>query len=484
VYRFSATTNIGATVLTLLLATWGCGGGDITLPVDPGAPSAIVPFGGDDQSGIAGAPLPDSIVVKVTDVDGNPLSGQRVVFVLADESPGALVTPNEAMTGADGTAAARWVLGEASGTQRVVARLVSDQAPAALEARFTASATLPPAGADRLVLRVQPSSSATAGSAFDRQPVIQIRDATGNDVARAGVSVTAALASGDGLLAGTTTRVSDSDGTVEFTDLRIDGATGPHLLIFAADGSTSVTADPIEVQAAPAPPAPAPPTPAPPAPPPPPAGPPTARDDSYDTIEGSDHTLQVSAANGVLRNDADPEGGPLTASMATGPSHGKVTLRSDGSFSYTPESGFFGDDSFIYRARNGAGKSSTASVTIDVAPVNDSPRFRDKGDQSVEQSSGPREVQRWATDITPGADNEAGQTLRFEVTNNNPGLFTPGGQPSVTRETATQGTLRFEPAPGQTGSATVTVVLRDDGGTSNGGYDSSEPHTFRITVRR
>ena len=129
------------------------------------------------RRGIAGAPLPDSIVVKVTDADGNPLSGQRVVFVLADESPGALVTPDEAMTGADGTAAARWVLGGASGTQRVVARLVSDQAPAALEARFTASATLPPAGADRLVLRVQPSSSATAGTAFDRQPVIQIRDA-------------------------------------------------------------------------------------------------------------------------------------------------------------------------------------------------------------------------------------------------------------------------------------------------------------------
>jgi Bacterial Ig domain len=474
VYRSSATTGIGATVLTLLLATWGCGGGDITLPVDPGAPSAIVPFGGDDQSGIAGTPLPDSIVVKVTDADGNPLSGQRVVFVLADESPGALVTPNEAMTGADGTAAARWVLGSVSGTQRVVARLVSDQAPSALEARFTASATLPPAGADRLVLRVQPSSSATAGTAFDRQPVIQIRDANGNDVARAGVSVTAALASGDGVLAGTTTRVTDSEGRAEFTELRIDRGTGPHLLIFAADGYTSVTADPIEVQAAPAPPAPA----------PPPAGPPTARDDRYDTIEGSDHTLQVSAANGVLRNDADPEGGPLTASMASGPSHGKVTLRSDGSFSYTPESGFFGDDSFIYRARNGAGKSSTASVTIDVAPVNDSPRFRDKGDQSVKPSSGPREVPRWATDITPGADNEADQTLRFEVTNNNPGLFTPGGQPSVTRETATQGTLRFEPAPGETGSATVTVVLRDDGGTSNGGYDSSEPHTFRITVRR
>jgi hypothetical protein len=379
------------------------------------------------------------------------------------------------MTGPDGTAAARWVLGGVSGTQRVVARLVSDQAPAALEARFTASATLPPAGADRLVLGVQPSSSATAGTAFDRQPVIQIRDADGNDVARAGVSVTAALVSGDGVLAGTTTRVTDANGSAEFGDLRIDGATGPHLLIFAADGYTSVTADPIQVQSAPAPPAP---------PPPPAGGPPTALDDRYGTIEGSNHTLRVNASNGVLRNDVDPGGNPLTASVTRKPSHGKVTLEDDGSFSYTPESGFFGEDRFDYRARNGDGESSTASVTIDVAPVNDSPRFHDKGDQTVNQNSGRREIRHWATDITPGADNEASQTLRFEVTNDNPGLFTSGGQPSVIRESAREGTLIFEPAPAQSGSATVTVVLRDNGGTSNGGRDSSEPHTFRITVRR
>jgi VCBS repeat-containing protein len=185
----------------------------------------------------------------------------------------------------------------------------------------------------------------------------------------------------------------------------------------------------------------------------------------------------------VLRNDVDPDGGALTASMVSQPSHGRVTLRSDGSFNYTPESGFFGDDGFTYRARDEEGKSTTARVTIDVAPVNDSPRFRDGGDQSVQQNSGPREIRRWATDITPGAANEANQTLRFEVTTDNPGLFAPGGRPSVTRESATEGTLRFEPARGQTGSATVTVVLKDNGGTANGGHDSSVPHTFRITVR-
>jgi hypothetical protein len=74
--------------------------------------------------------------------------------------------------------------------------------------------------------------------------------------------------------------------------------------------------------------------------------------------------------------------------------------------------------------------------------------------------------------------------LRFEVTNDNPQLFTVDGQPAVVREEATRGTLTFEPAPGQTGLATVTVVLKDDGGTANGGRDTSDPHSFTITVHQ
>ena len=212
--------------------------------------------------------------------------------------------------------------------------------------------------------------------------------------------------------------------------------------------------------------------------------PPTAMSDRYDTIEGFNHTLTVGASSGVLQNDLDPEGDLLTASMTSEPSHGNATLDPDGSFSYTPEASFFGDDRFTYRARDASGNSNTATVIISVAPVNDPPRFRDRGDESVKQNSGRQEISRWATGISPGADNEANQVLTFEVTNDNPQLFTSDGQPAVTREEKTRGTLTFEPAPGQTGFATVTVVLKDDGGTANGGSDTSVPHTFTITVRQ
>ncbi len=93
--------------------------------------------------------------------------------------------------------------------------------------------------------------------------------------------------------------------------------------------------------------------------------PPIPEDDVYQVEQ--DEVLEVSAANGVLSNDTDPDGDSLTAERLSGPSAGTATLNSDGSFSYTPAPGFFGRDVFIYRAIDALGASSTATVTIDVS---------------------------------------------------------------------------------------------------------------------
>jgi len=211
--------------------------------------------------------------------------------------------------------------------------------------------------------------------------------------------------------------------------------------------------------------------------------PPVAEDDEYDTIEGFNNILQVSADDGVLRNDSDPTGETLTASSPSDPKNGFVTLNPDGSFSYNPVVNFFGDDHFTYRARNEHGKSTLARVTIHVAPVNDAPGFTDGGTPpAVWSGGGPQRVDNWATNISPGAENESDQVLEFQVVeNSNPGLFTSDGQPSVTRNGAqsSEGALTFTPA-GVPGVVTITVVLKDDGGTASGGADTSGPHTFLI----
>jgi VCBS repeat-containing protein len=95
---------------------------------------------------------------------------------------------------------------------------------------------------------------------------------------------------------------------------------------------------------------------------------PVAANDSYATTQD---TPLIVAAPGVLGNDADAEGGPLTAVLATDPVNGTVSLDADGSFTYTPSPGFAGSDSFAYRASDGQAMSGEAMVSITVEPGSD-----------------------------------------------------------------------------------------------------------------
>ncbi len=125
---------------------------------------------------------------------------------------------------------------------------------------------------------------------------------------------------------------------------------------------------------------------------------------------------------------------------------------------------------------NGGVDEFSDTFTITVTPVNDAPSFTKGADQSVLEDAGAQTVAGWATDISAGPADEAGQTLAFTVTNDNNDLFAV--QPAVD---AVSGTLTYKPADDGNGTATVTVTLSDDGGTSNGGVDAFS-ETFTITV--
>lgn len=71
------------------------------------------------------------------------------------------------------------------------------------------------------------------------------------------------------------------------------------------------------------------------------------------------------AAPGVLTADSDPDGDPITAVLVSGPTNGTLTLNSNGSFTYTPNAGFHGKDSFTYNAFDGTNNSfHAATVTL------------------------------------------------------------------------------------------------------------------------
>jgi hypothetical protein len=176
---------------------------------------------------------------------------------------------------------------------------------------------------------------------------------------------------------------------------------------------------------------------------------------------------------------ADPD--PASALTITAPIlPGWLTLTATGngtaSLSGTPGSADVGTHTVVLQVSDGA-NSDEQSFTITVDNVNDIPRFTGGPDQTVLEDAGPQSVNAWATGISAGPPNEASQTLTFLVTGNtNPALF--AAAPAV----APDGRLTYTSAPNANGSATITLELKDNGGTANGGRDTTDPQSFVVTV--
>ncbi len=82
-------------------------------------------------------------------------------------------------------------------------------------------------------------------------------------------------------------------------------------------------------------------------------------------------TLNV-AGSVLTSRMSDPEGDALSVQLASGPSHGVLLLNSDGSFQYSANSGFVGEDTFTIRAFDGQLSSApvTISIVVGLPPVN------------------------------------------------------------------------------------------------------------------
>jgi YVTN family beta-propeller protein len=189
----------------------------------------------------------------------------------------------------------------------------------------------------------------------------------------------------------------------------------------------------------------------------------------------------ITTANHIAVHE-DP-GDRLTAILVSGPSNGSLTLDDDGSFSYTPTADYNGTDSFVYKVNDGSLDSNLATVAITVNAINDAPSFTKGPDQNVVQSAGPQTINGWATNVNPGpptATDEAAQTLAFNTTvTGTTGSLTFSSAPAID---AVTGDLTFTAATGTNGSATIGVTVSDNGGTANGGIDTSAAQQFTITV--
>jgi hypothetical protein len=207
---------------------------------EPTVATDIEMLDGNGQTGVAGQPLADPLVVLVTDASGDPVPDVEVRWTAQG---GGSVSAEVVQTTSDGRATVQRVLGTELGQQTTTA-----SAPGLQGSPVTFVATAEPAGAiGSIVITTNPPVSALNGEVFDPvvQPVVEVRDVAGNPVS--GVQVTVAVASGGGTLEGTTTATTDGNGLAGFGDLGIRG-TGAHSLEFTA-GTVSVTASPVEVSA-------------------------------------------------------------------------------------------------------------------------------------------------------------------------------------------------------------------------------------------
>jgi Bacterial Ig domain len=415
------------------------------------APAKLEKVAGDGQSAAAGTAVATTPAVKVTDAGGNPVKDVLVIFAVTD-GDGTVQPTTPVPTDATGVATvSSWTLGNEPGRNLLTAT-ISGAGVTGNPAVFTATAQV--GSANKLVFTTQPSDVGV-NSPISPAVTVQVQDAVGNLVnSNAQVVITLGNNPTGATLSGTTT-ASASGGTATFNNLRINKAgtgytltaTSPSGLIGASSASFNVT------------------NPA-----------PTANPDGPFTVN-EDAVLNVPAP-GVLGNDTDPNGDPLTAHEVTGPVNGTLALNPNGSFTYTPNPDYNGPDSFTYAANDGSQNSAPATVTITVNQVNDAPSFTKGADQTASAGTGVQTVTNWATNISPGPANESSQTVSFTVTNDNNGAFVQ--QPAIDAS----GTLTYQPALVllmQT-TVTVTVTLKDDGGTANGGQDTSASQQFTITI--
>ncbi|MEK7269321.1 MAG: Ig-like domain-containing protein, partial [Planctomycetota bacterium] len=214
--------------------------------------------------------------------------------------------------------------------------------------------------------------------------------------------------------------------------------------------------------------------------------------DAPSFTKGDDQTVLEDAgaqtvagwATAISKGPANESGQVLTFNVSTNNNALFSALptidETTGDLTYTPAANANGSAIVtVSLSDNGGGTDTSAdqTFTITVTAVNDVPSFAKGANQTVLEDAGAQTVAGWATAISKGPSDEAAQTLAFNVTGNtNAALFSAG--PAI----ASNGTLTFTPAANANGTATITITLSDNGGTANGGADTSAAQTFSITV--
>ncbi|MCC9598944.1 DUF4347 domain-containing protein [Stieleria sp. JC731] len=133
---------------------------------------------------------------------------------------------------------------------------------------------------------------------------------------------------------------------------------------------------------------------------------PVATGESFD-LRTPDSDLSI-ASSGLVFNDTDLDGDTLSVVLVSSPTNGTLTLQPGGVLLYTPNSGFGGIDTFLYRVTDGSLESNTVSVSINVqlaAPYVAPTSTTDTNDTSTDDSNTDTQSEETQTEDTTEPDN-------------------------------------------------------------------------------
>jgi hypothetical protein len=180
---------------------------------------------------------------------------------------------------------------------------------------------------------------------------------------------------------------------------------------------------------------------------------PVAQGDTATTPKDTSKLIDVAA------NDTDPDDNLDPASANTGcsgcstPAHGTLTNNGDGTFTYTPEAGYTGDDAFAYEICDSSGLCDTATVNITVSGTNAAPAA--KNDSATTSQDKPVDIDVAAndTDADGNLDPTSANTACDGCSTPSHGTLTNNGD----------GTFTYEANPGFTGADSFVYEICDDG---------------------
>ncbi|MCG8464523.1 MAG: Ig-like domain-containing protein [Xanthomonadales bacterium] len=208
---------------------------------------------------------------------------------------------------------------------------------------------------------------------------------------------------------------------------------------------------------------------------------PIAQDDFYTLLEEQEIQIAYFEANSPIANDIDADNDPLVINGNSAGNSlpllgGDLILSQAGTLLYFPENDQFGTETFTYSISDSV-SSSSGSITISILPVNDAPSFTllTKDIQAF-TGSGLTTIENFA-EFNPGAANEVDQSPTYSIQN------TVNFDALSNFNLSTDGTLSFEFNPlSEDVTISFDLIVSDDGGTDNGGVDTSAAQQVTITL--